>query len=57
MAYPSEHLGLLPDNRQGAAAVILCNADRAAEFTDNPVFISGYGAASTTTWRFRTGNP
>ena len=30
----------------GAAAVLLVSAERAAEFTDNPVFVAGFGVAT-----------
>lgn len=45
VAYPFNIWDCCPTT-DGAAAVIICNAERAKEFTDNPVYISGYGAAS-----------
>jgi acetyl-CoA C-acetyltransferase len=32
----------------GAAALVLCNAEKAKEFTDTPIFISGIGQATDT---------
>jgi len=32
----------------GAAALVLCNADKAKKFTDNPILISGIGQATDT---------
>lgn len=45
VAYPFNIWDCCPTT-DGAAVVIICNAKIAKEFTDNPVYISGYGAAS-----------
>jgi len=45
VAYPFNVWDCCPTT-DGAAVVIICNAKIAKEFTDNPVYISGYGAAS-----------
>ena len=39
-----EYVGL--DQTDGAAAVLLVSAERAEEFTDNPVFVAGFGVAT-----------
>lgn len=45
VAYPLNIWDCCPTT-DGAAVVIIANANRAKEFTDNPVYISGYGVAS-----------
>jgi len=45
VAYPFNIWDCCPTT-DGAAVVILCNANRTKEFTDKPVFLAGYGAAS-----------
>lgn len=45
VAYPFNIWDCCPTT-DGAAMVILCNAKIAKEFTDNPVYLSGYGVAS-----------
>src|SRR5438128_665425 len=45
MAVASRLLDCCPQT-DGAAATILVNADRAAEFTDKPVYVAGFGVAT-----------
>ncbi|MDI6878671.1 MAG: thiolase domain-containing protein [Desulfitobacteriaceae bacterium] len=45
VAYPFNIWDCSPTT-DGAAAVIVCNAKRAKEFTDNPIYLVGYGVAS-----------
>lgn len=45
VCHPLHLLDCCPQT-DGAAAVLLVNAERAAEFTDNPVFVAGFGVAT-----------
>ncbi|MCU1458984.1 MAG: acetyl-CoA acetyltransferase [Actinomycetia bacterium] len=45
VCHPLHLLDCCPQT-DGAAAVLLVNADRAEEFTDNPVFVAGFGVAT-----------
>lgn len=45
VCHPLHLLDCCPQT-DGAAAVLLVNADRADEFTDNPVFVAGFGVAT-----------
>jgi acetyl-CoA C-acetyltransferase len=45
VCHPLHLLDCCPQT-DGAAAVLLVNPDRAAEFTDDPVFVAGFGVAT-----------
>jgi len=45
VCHPLHLLDCCPQT-DGAAAVLLCSAERAAEFTDNPVWVAGFGVAT-----------
>ncbi len=45
VCHPLHLLDCCPQT-DGAAAVILCSAERAAEFTDRPVWVAGFGVAT-----------
>ena len=45
VCYPLHLLDCCPQT-DGAAAVLLVSAERANEFTDNPVFVAGFGVAT-----------
>jgi len=45
VCHPLHLLDCCPQT-DGAAVVILANAERASEFTDNPVFVAGFGVAT-----------
>ena len=45
VCHPLHLLDCCPQT-DGAAAVLLVNADRAAEFTDKPVYVAGFGVAT-----------
>jgi len=45
VAYPFNIWDCSPTT-DGASVVIVCNAKRAKEFTDNPIYLAGYGVAS-----------
>ena len=45
VCHPLHLLDCCPQT-DGAAAIILCSAERAAEFTDKPVWVAGFGVAT-----------